>query len=217
MKTTILCDFDGTIIPNEVPEELVISHGGPEYYQLIAQWDEGEVNTPDVLQMLFSGMGATSGEFNRYFDGISVDPTFPPFLDFCRKMGYDFHVVSDGFLWYIERILNRHGLMPISIFTSVVTFDGTEFHLSYPWRNEDCEPCNGVCGTCKRDIVLNFKKEGARVIFIGNSFEDRYGAMESDLVFAKARLREQLQAIGYPFTPFRDFNDIIAALQREKA
>lgn len=217
METTILCDFDGTIIPNEVPEELLVYHGGPEYHQLITQWDEGEVNTPEVLQRLFSLMGTTPSEFNRYFDSLSVDPTFLPFLDLCQKMDYDFHIVSDGFMWYIERILDRYGLMSISIFTNVVTFDGTGFHLSYPWRNGDCEPCGGVCGTCKRDVVLSFKRKGARVIFIGNSFEDRYGAMEADLVFAKARLREQLQAIGYPFVPFRDFNDIITVLQREKA
>ena len=213
METTVLCDFDGTIIPNEVPEELLVYYGGPEYHQLIAQWDEGEVNTPEVLHRLFSDMRVTPSEFNRYFDSVSIDPTFPQFLRFCREMGYDFHIVSDGFLWYIERILDRHGLMPISIFTSIVTFDGTRFHLSYPWRNEDCEPCGGVCGTCKRDVVLSFKRDGARAIFIGNSVEDRYGAMEADLVFAKARLREQLQAIGHPFIPFHDFNDIIAALQ----
>ena len=213
MRTAILCDFDGTIISNEIPEELLVYHGGPEYHQLIARWDAGEVNTPEVLDKLFSVMRVAPSELNHYFDSISIDPTFPRFLHFCRVMGYDFHIVSDGFLWYIERILDRYGLMPISIFTNVVTFDRTGFHLSYPWRNEDCEPCGGVCGTCKRDIVLSFKREGGRVIFIGNSVEDSYGAIEADLVFAKARLLEQLQTIGYPFVPFNDFNDIVAELQ----
>jgi len=213
MKTVVLCDFDGTIVLNDVLDELFAHYAGSEYRQLVSQWDEGQIDTPEALEKLFSLMHATPADLERYFDSMRIEPTFPHFLRFCRERGYDFHVLSDGLTWYIERILNRYDLGSIPIFANIVSFDGSEAHFSYPWRNEDCEPCGGVCGTCKRDIVLSFKMKGARVIYIGDGISDRYGAMEADLVFAKGRLREHLLAAEHPFIPFRDFNDIIGFLR----
>lgn len=213
MKTVVLCDFDGTIALNDVLDELFARYAGSEYRQLVSQWDEGQIDTPEALEKLFSLMHATPADLERYFDSVRIEPTFSHFLRFCQERGYDFHVLSDGLTWYIERILNRYDLGSIPIFANIVSFDGSEAQFSYPWRNEDCEPCGGVCGTCKRDIVLSFKRKGARVIYIGDGISDRYGAMEADLVFAKGRLREHLLAAGHPFIPFRDFNDIIGFLR----
>jgi len=215
MKTVVLCDFDGTIALDDVLDEVFVRYAGPQYHQIVAQWDRGEINTPEALERCFSLLRATPAELNRYFDSVLIEPAFPAFLHFCRERGYDFHILSDGLTWYIERILNRYNLDSIPIFANIVSFDGSEAHFSYPWRNEDCEPCGGVCGTCKRDIVLSFKRKGARVIYIGDGISDRYGAMEADLVFAKGRLREHCLVTGQPFVPFHDFDDIINFL-REK-
>ncbi len=215
MKTVVLCDFDGTIALGDVMDGLFARYIGPAYQGIYEQWDRGEINTPEALEKCFALLRVTPDELNRYLDGVLIEPSFPAFLRLCQERGYDFYILSDGLTWYIERILKRYGLDHIPIFANTVSFDGSEAHFSFPWRNEDCKPCGGVCGTCKRDIVLSFKRKGARVIYIGDGLSDRYGAMEADLVFAKGRLREHCLAVGQPFVPFHDFDDIIGFL-REK-
>lgn len=213
VKTVVLSDFDGTIALDDVLDEVFARYADPQYHQIVAQWDRREIDTPEALERCFSLLRATPAELNRYFDSVPIEPAFPAFLRLCRERGYDFHILSDGLTWYIERILNRYDLGSIPIFANIVSFNGSEAHFSYPWRNRDCEPCGGVCGTCKRDIVLSFKRKGAQVIYIGDGLSDRYSAMEADMVFAKRRLREHLLATGQPFVPFCDFDDIIGFLR----
>jgi 2-hydroxy-3-keto-5-methylthiopentenyl-1-phosphate phosphatase len=215
MKTAVLCDFDGTISIAQVLDEILIRYADPQCHRIIAQWDSGEIDTPEALERGFSLLRATPAEINPYLDSALIEPAFPAFLRLCREKGYDFHILSDGLTWYIERMLHRYDLGVIPIFANIVSFDGSGAHFSYPWRNEECEPCGGACGTCKRDIVLRFKREGARVIYIGDGSSDRYGAMEADLVFAKRHLQEHLLAVGRPFVPFRDFDDIIGFLREQ--
>jgi len=212
MKTVVLCDFDGIIALDDVLDEVFARYADPKYRSIVARWDRREIGTPEVLESCFPLLRATPDELNRYFDSVLIEPAFPALLRLCRERGYDFYILSDGLTWYIERILNRYDLGSIPIFANIVSFDGLEAHFSHPWRNKDCEPCGGVCGTCKRDVVLSFKRKGARVIYIGNGLSDRYSAVEADLVFAKGRLRDHLLAAGQLFIPFRGFNDIISSL-----
>jgi len=216
MKTIILCDFDGTIIASDAYEELLVRYAGPEGRQLMNAFQSEKIDAPELIETGFSLMKASLTELNHCLDKMTIDPTFPPFVEFCQREGYELYIASDGLDWYIQRILDNHGLGSLPIIANLVTFEGPTPRLSFPWRNENCTGCHGRYGVCKRDVVLSFKSSDAQVILIGDGLSDSCGVLVADLIFAKRHLREYCLAAGYPFKTFYHFNDITVALLSDK-
>ncbi len=50
----------------------------------------------------------------RCSTGRSIDPGFKNSSDFCRLRGLEFHIVSDGLDYYIDRVLRAHGIQDVS-------------------------------------------------------------------------------------------------------
>jgi 2-hydroxy-3-keto-5-methylthiopentenyl-1-phosphate phosphatase len=62
------------------------------------------------------------------------------------------------------------------------------------------------------NAVLASRADGP-VAFVGEGASDRYGALYSDVVFAKDRLVEIARSDGVPFLPWATFDDVRAGLE----
>jgi len=60
--------------------------------------------------------------------------------------------------------------------------------------------------------AMRFRETYGPVAFVGDGQTDRYGALYSDVVFAKGELVGYARADGVPFLPWDDFDDVRAAL-----
>ena len=84
---------------------------------------------------------------------------------------------------------------------------GRRASIAFPNGHPTCF----VCGTCKRNRVLDHQAAGRAVVFIGDGESDRYAAGYSDIVLAKRSLVRICLEAGWPFqrwTEFREIDDV---------
>lgn len=205
----LLIDFDGTACLHDVAEHLLERFGDPSWPVYDDAVDRGEIGLREAGDRQVALLGGSREEMLGYvLEHCPLDPTFPPFVAWARSERIPLTVVSDGFGFYIRPILGTAGLEDLEVRSNEVEFDGGPPRLLRPHGHPTCIGC----GTCKMLAAVGFRVTGP-VAFVGEGQSDRYGALYSDVVFAKDHLVDLCEADGVPFLPWQDFDDVRAALE----
>lgn len=211
LPRAILCDFDGTIVEQDVSEELLDSHGSPEWKAIDDAFTRGEIGSRACATRQIALLGGTRDELiAAALDRYRVDPTFEPFVAWCRRRGIEISVVSDGFGFYVEAMLEAAGVRDMPVLTNRTVFGDGPPRLTFPFAHPECVGC----GTCKRNAVLEARERlGSPIAFVGEGHTDRYGALYADLVFAKKHLPALCDEMGVAYVRWETFDDIRTALE----
>ncbi|MGH2635699.1 MAG: HAD-IB family phosphatase [Actinomycetota bacterium] len=205
---SVLVDFDGTACAHDVAEHLLTRFGDPSWPDYDAAWERGELDSRRVITAQAAMLRAPTDRMIDFaLEHCAVDPTFPPFVRWLEDEGVSVAVASDGFGFYIPPLLRAAGLGHVRVITNTWAPDDgprIEFANGHP-------ECIG-CGTCKMNAVFAARERGL-VAFVGEGSSDRYGALYSDVVFAKDRLVEIARADGVQFLPWETFDDVRRALE----
>jgi 2,3-diketo-5-methylthio-1-phosphopentane phosphatase len=208
----VLVDFDGTACLHDVAEHLLIEFGDPSWPDWDAAWERGEIGARDCLLAQDAMLRANRDTMLAFvLDHCEMDPTFAPFVTWLRDLDVPVAVVSDGFGFYIEPMLDAAEVPPIPVITNEQRWDadskvaGVAFVSGHP-------DCIG-CGTCKMQAVLRHREEHGPVAFIGEGPSDRYGALYADVTFAKLDLVDLCVRDGVEFVPWEAFDDVRRSLE----
>lgn len=207
---SVLVDFDGTASVVDVTQQLLIAFGDPSWPDYDDALDSGEIGLREAIQAQDRMLDADRDTLVSFaLAQGALDPTFAPFVRWCESNLLGVAIVSDGFAFYIEPILEAAGLGHVTVITNEQRWlndrpDGLRFVNAHP-------SCVG-CGTCKMQAVLRYR-EGGPVAFVGEGRTDRYGALYADITFAKLGLVEYCRADGVPFVPWNDFDDVRRTLE----
>jgi 2-hydroxy-3-keto-5-methylthiopentenyl-1-phosphate phosphatase len=199
----ILTDFDFTISDEDVGDLISLTLAPPSA-ETLRRFESREIGTKGYW--LDSMIRVQQAEAEPLADTVAIDPGFAPFADWCSTQGIPLAVVSDGFAFYIDRILARHGVRPLPVFSNQFVATG---QLEFPHANPSCD----LCGCCKAGIARRVRATGARVLYLGDGVSDRYAVAFADWVFAKGSLAERMAGWGAPFFPLTDW----ASVQRTVA
>jgi 2,3-diketo-5-methylthio-1-phosphopentane phosphatase/HAD superfamily hydrolase (TIGR01549 family) len=212
MKHLILCDFDGTISMRDMGYELLSAFARGNWEEIDRQYREGKIGSREAYTRIAGICEATPEEMESFIGERSlIDPYFGRFHDYCLRKAIDLNIVSDGFDVYINRILEHYDLPHIPIFANRISFkrDG-RIRFDHPHHNRDC----GLCGTCKRAILLEKRPLYDRITYIGNGYSDRCAAQEADWIYAKEVLFEHCVREGIDCTYFDHFGEVVDDLSR---
>jgi 2,3-diketo-5-methylthio-1-phosphopentane phosphatase len=146
----------------------------------------------------------TKQELTRFTKRQEIDPAFASFAKYARHAEMPLIIVSDGLDFYIQAILDRHGLGWIPFYANRAVFRGGHLRPEFPYYEFGC----GSCGNCKRYHVESARAEADRLAFVGDGLSDRCAVNFADLVFAKGDLSEYCRDEGIPFIPFETFADV---------
>ena len=205
---SVLVDFDGTACLHDVAEHLLIEFGDPSWPELDAAWERGELDSRRVITAQAAMLAAPLDTLVAFaVEHCPLDPTFSPFVRWLEREGVAVSLVSDGFGFYIDHILRAAGLDDVHVITNTWSEDGDR-PMSFGNGHPECVGC----GTCKMNVVLEARSRGP-VAFVGEGSSDRYGALYSDVVFAKDRLVGIASSDGVPFEPWETFDDVRARLE----
>jgi 2-hydroxy-3-keto-5-methylthiopentenyl-1-phosphate phosphatase len=206
--TLIVVDFDGTITEHDTLVAIVQSHAPDVFWQLEDDLDAGRITLHECIEREFA---AVRGEHDALVDealaGVRLRRGFAEFAAAARAAGHRLVVVSSGFESIIRPVLERAGVGGVEVVAHEVRFspDGSTVEFRH---GQDCE----VCGQeCKRSVVRELDG-GGDVVYIGDGYSDRCGAMAANRIFARRELARYLLAEGIDFEPFEDFVEIGAAL-----
>lgn len=207
---SVLVDFDGTASVVDVTQQLLISFGDQSWPEYDDAFDRGEIGLREAIQAQDRMLDAERDTLVSFaLAHGALDPTFAPFVRWCESNDLGVAIVSDGFAFYIEPMLEAAGLGHVTVITNEQRWlndrpDGLRFVNAHP-------SCVG-CGTCKMQAVLRYRERGP-VAFVGEGQTDRYGALYADITFAKLDLVEYCRADGVPFVEWNDFDDVRQTLE----
>jgi 2-hydroxy-3-keto-5-methylthiopentenyl-1-phosphate phosphatase len=211
---SVLVDFDGTACPQDVSEALLDAFGDPAWRELDAEVERGRIGLRSAIRGQAAMLSGSREEMLAHaLDRFTVDPTFPPFVGWSESAGLHLAVVSDGFAFYIGPMLEAAGVGHLEVLTNAMTFPDGRPTLSHPNGHPVCVGC----GTCKMLAARRFRERHGTVAFVGEGVSDRFGALYSDLVFAKDRLVSLCQADRIPFVGWEDFHDVQRCLEDLRA
>ncbi len=212
MSDVVLCDFDGTISVKDVTDSLLERFAGPDWQGLEEMWEEGLISSAQCMTSQYALIRTCQVKFDEFLDRMKIDPHFVDFYEHVKDDGYEFAVVSDGFDYYIERILSNHGLSGLTIYANHLSWQNGEIKTHFPHINDECR----TCGNCKTSIYRKYKTDGNKVIYVGDGWSDRCIAQQSDVIYAKGKLIKFCHENGISYTPYLTFSDIMRDLFTSK-
>ncbi len=207
MTPRILCDFDGTIVPEDVTDGLLERFALPEWRVLEEAWRAGRIGSQACMRGQVELLRVTQNDLNHYLDQVEIDPDFPAFVDHTRRLGWSLLVVSDGIDYAIRRILDRYGLGHLPVFANHLQWLTEEsYRLTFPYAQSDCRSASG---TCKCRVAHGTESSHSLNILIGDGASDFCVAEAVHMVWAKDRLLQRCREQGLPHLPFSRFRDCL--------
>lgn len=217
MKLAIFSDFDDTITRVNVTDTLLERFADPQWLPIQEDWLAGKLGAREVLEKQMPLLRARRNELDALIDSIEVDPYFADFAFYCSDAGHSLFILSDGFDYWIERILRRtlpahNGGLNVAVYACGLTWNEDRPLISFPYFPEGC--IHG-CATCKPALFDRLRAAAGRAVIIGDGASDLLLARRADTVLAKNGLaqfcrRERIAC--HSFDNFRDVLKIVRGL-----
>jgi len=208
-KIKIYTDFDATISINDVSDTLFSKYAIDDWKQPIEDWKQGLISSKEVFMKECDITRVTEQQVQEFCDSQPIDPYFKNFIDYCILKNYPITILSDGFDYYIKRILANNGLSFISVRANQVHFeDENRIRPEFPYYGKGCPNC----ANCKGYHISAEKQDEELIIYIGDGYSDRCGVEQSDIIFAKKDLKKHCIRECIPFYEFQNFMDVLNGL-----
>lgn len=204
----VFVDFDGTITRQDVGDSIFTRYGNQEKVNIIIDdLLNDNISSRECWDLLCESAPAISkSELDVFIDSLEIDNSFHSFVSFCNDRNIDLIVLSDGFDYYIDRILKRENLDQLRYYANILEIDGKgKLRPSYPYYNPEFP----TSANCKRDHIINNSSDDDYTIYIGDGNSDKESAQYCDHIFAKNGLLKYCEKERISFSPFKDFNDVI--------
>lgn len=203
----IFVDFDGTIAPGEPTDALFDRFADPRWREIEREWHEGRLSSRACMARQVEMLRATPEQVENFLGSVAIDPDFPDFVAFCRRVGFRLVVVSDGLDRVVAAALARTGL-DLPFYANRLDYLGGErWALHFPHQRSSCaaEMGNCKCGHAR------FAQERINIL-VGDGRSDFCLAERCNLVLAKGKLAEHCSEKQIPHRPIRNFLDARIAL-----
>ena len=207
----IFLDFDGTITKNDVGEEIFRKFLDEDIVKKIVEdLLSDKISSRECWESLCnSASGINRNEFDEFIVSQEVESSLHLFVEYCEKNRIQLFVLSDGFDYYIEKILKRENLNHLKVYSNklILNKEG-KLIPSFPHYNADCRSSSN----CKRNHIIENSGEDDYIVFVGDGNSDIDAIQYVDFIFAKDDLLKYCEVHRITYFPFKDFNDVIVKL-----
>ncbi len=219
MKLAIFCDFDDTITRINVTDTVLERFADPSWREIQEEWLAGKLTAREVLEKQMPLIAVQAGELDDFIDSVEVDPFFGEFVIHCTRENHGLYILSDGFDYWIQRILRRAlsaydgSVKEIPVFACGLKLEEGRAAISFPYFPQGC--VHG-CATCKPALFDRLKRGAKKSVVVGDGVSDLLLAKNADLVLAKNGLREFCDREGIASRAICDFRDVIRIIEALK-
>lgn len=204
-------DFDGTISKVDVGDELFRTFGNKAEVDGIVQnlLDDKITSRECWTRLCVSIDFININQLDDFILSIEIYPDFHHFVDYCNNHDFSLTILSDGFDYYISKILSREGLEGLKFFSNKleITSDGRLVPF-FPYFNGNCRSL----ANCKKNHIIENSGENDYTVFIGDGSSDKDTVEYVDFIFAKDDLLKYCERQRITYFPFNNFSDIMLKL-----
>ncbi len=210
-KWALVSDFDGTASIKDVGDAIVKKFVGPNCWtDLDTSISQQKLTAKDAYEIVYAKMNVSDKDLTDFVLGFELDPGFETAAQLFVDRGLPVLILSDGFDYYIDRILKRDGLEWVPRIANELTVDTLTAKPSFPHHGLlNCF----YCGNCKTYHLQQLKAKGYKIAYFGDGHTDCCAAKNADLVFAKDYLARYLTQKGIDFIPFSSYADALPTLK----
>src|SRR5277367_531573 len=159
----ILCDFDGTIVADDVTDCLLACFAAGSWREIETAWEKGQIGARDCMRDQIALLDVAPAVLDKTVAGMTIDPGFAGFVDAAHGLGLPLTIVSDGLDRVIKDVLRRIKLFDVETMSSRFEYLGdSKWRLDFPYAAPDCR--SAAC-TCKCRIA---RRDGLRTLLIGD-------------------------------------------------
>lgn len=206
MKLKLLLDFDGTITKKDTCVGMLEEFAIEGWQRLEDMWASGDLTTRECAYETFKLMKITRDLLSEYLKTLNVDDYFDDLIMMCNERDIEVVIVSDGYNFNINTILEANDKQIPKVYSNTITFEDNErYTIGFPNYNEQC----GKCGTCKRNIYNKYREDCDKIIYAGDGFSDRCPAELADVLFAKGSLKKYCDERNISYNRFNNFKDVM--------
>ena len=207
----IFLDFDGTITKNDVGEEIFRKFLDESIVKkIVDDLIADKISSRQCWESLCESASILNKtDFDDFILTQEIDPTLHRFVKYGEANSFQLFVLSDGFDYYIDKILKRENLNQLKVFSNklILTDDG-KLIPSFPYYNADCRSSSN----CKRNHILENSNEDDYTVFIGDGNSDNDAIQYVDFIFAKDDLLKFCEVQRITYFHFRNFDDVMIRL-----
>ncbi len=206
----IFCDFDGTVCRSDVRALLFRTFGGEAARQAVALYLKDEIGGDECIRRECADVYDLDVDtFNAFIDEQELDAAFPSFVEFCERNNIEIEIISDGFDYYIKRILSNYKLDHIPVYANSLRIENNTLIPEFPYLNPYCKRA----ANCKGTHVLNNAGDDQLRIIVGDGISDRCAADYADVVFAKRKLIQYCRDANISYFEFSGFKDVRSRIE----
>ena len=204
----IQCDFDGTIIRNNL-SVLTREHFAPEAWRTIeTDYLEGRITVEESNKRQFALIKEPKERLQEFVRcHIDVRRGFSEFAAGCETKGNQLVIVSSGLDFYIEVVLSELGMSDIELYCGKTEFNEKGIIVSYADQKGN---------TIKHGFKISYlnwlKRRDKSIVYIGDGLSDLEAARNANYVFATGHLAMLLKEEHVSWSSFDDFIDIRSKL-----
>jgi 2-hydroxy-3-keto-5-methylthiopentenyl-1-phosphate phosphatase len=205
----IQCDFDGTIIRNNLSVLLREHFARGNWRRIEDDYLHGKLTVEQSNKLQFALIKEPKERLQEFVrQHIELRPGFMELVRYCQESAIPFAIVSSGLDFYIEPVLAQIGMPDLELHCGQTSFGKNGIAVSYT----DLEG-NIVNEGFKYKCLTWLKKRGKNIIYIGDGLSDLEAASLADHIFATGHLVKLLGAQSIPCSSFSDFHDLLRQLR----
>ena len=166
-------------------DDLILRFSKDErWINLEKRWKAGKIGSEECLQGQIKGIRITKKALDNHLSNIELDPYFKKLADFLDTRRIKKVILSDNFDYVLKRILSRHSLRKLNVYSNKLQFARDRLIPRFPFRSKDCR----ICAHCKtKNLLANVDKDSI-IVYIGDGNSDICPAEYADIIFAKKDL-----------------------------
>jgi 2,3-diketo-5-methylthio-1-phosphopentane phosphatase len=210
VRGIVLTDFDGTMVTIDTAEYVLNKFANKDWRLLDEQLVRGEITFQESLVKEFAMLRVSEKAMIDALDAATqFRPHFDKMIEYCEKQGFPLVVVSGGLDFSIRHFLEKNGwLNLVEIYAPKAQCTENGVVLQFP------KLLDPHSSDFKEDLVKYYRKEGRKVVYIGNGLGDYSSAKKADLSLAiegsqLARLCKDAGATCQEITDFQQAVDLI--------
>ena len=201
----IQCDFDGTIIRNNLSVLLRERYAGGDWQKIDCDYLHGHLSVEQSNKLQFALIKEPKERLQAFVrQHIELRAGFVEFVRYCQESAIHFAIVSSGLDFYIEPVLAEIGMPDLELHCGRTSFGKDGIDVSY-YAPEG----NIINQGFKKRYLTWFKKWGTNIIYLGDGLSDLEAAQQADYVFATGELLDLLDTHSIACSAFSDFYDLL--------
>ncbi len=201
----IQCDFDGTVIRNNLSVLLREKYACGDWQKIDSDYLHGHLTVEQSNKLQFALIKEPRERLQEFVrQHIELRPGFVEFVRYCQEGAISFTIVSSGLDFYIEPVLIEIGMPDLELHCGQTSFNRDGIVVSY------YDPDGNIINQGFKKKYLNWlKKRGEDIIYLGDGLSDLEAACQADRVFATGLLLDLLATHSIARSAFSDFYDIL--------